>query len=1296
MGLSLRNIAKKVRDVFDANTQADQQKRLAAGQARMYADQQRALGNQRPAQNVGQAFLGNTARLVNTVGGLVQETPGTLKATAGLLTNNQKAINNAVAQINRAQQRTRGTNSGLFGAGTIYNSPNEKLLPGETGKRFAGTYTGAVGETFPIPATKAITGSNLLIKAGKVGLASGTANVAADAGNQIIQTGKVDPKKSAVAFGTGLALGTAAPIAGKGIAVAGKALAESDRKIAQMAAQEAPKAVKTPKPTASLAQPNAPSPKEVKVVKPDQVPTEVTNRHTLQGEFQTAFVDREAAVINYLKNLDKQDGGNRTDKFMYDVGLQRRSNAVANAKVTNSDNINKAFSGLEGPDKANFDAYVAAKQELANSKRGMDTSVPVAELKATVKQNAQFEDRFKSLNQYYKQWAKDLHAAGIIDDQTLKRFNSNNNYTHVQRVMDDLAIPRTQQGTSFSFGRSMSKFKRTGSTRDVQPADVTAFKYGQDIQNEIQRNQTASNLIDVLLEQGHAKRISVGTRKNTLSRIVNGKTEIYEVPRDIREVAENVSPYQLGILGRIVSAPQRLLRAGATGLSVPFTAANYVKDQASSAIFSKDVQATHAPANIFTGLLQSAKDFGVGSDDKLWQEFIKHSGDATQYDFIRNLKNARQLSREVRLGQAGRTANRIINPIRTLEDLNQITEKATRFQNFKGTYEAAIKEGLTKEQATQKATLAAWQNSVDFSRMGNISQGLNLLIPYFNAGIQGTRLLGRRMEQDPVGTSAKTVMFLGLPLAALTFHNLQDDKRKKVYDNISTYEKENNIVIVTDKAKQNADGSYSGVYKIPIQPGISNLIQPIRISIESFKGKKPNDFKKMAQEFAGALAGPVNTDSVQGAVGSLTPQVVKPVAQQIANKDFFTGKQIVPDYIEKSVDAQGNPIPAGLKAYPYSSGSLQIAGKKTNQSPIRMEKFIKDTSGKVGLYTLNAVDNVLAKKGIIPKDQIGGVSVKEDMIRRFAVAQGIENYNKSEGAKYFDKVKAATSKLNPNEMAAFTSLHPAKKNFLGDTITETDSTYNPSARLDIYNRYPKVFEADKQLDAKSKVHNPLFGLESWQVKKVLEKDALPPGTKDPELSQLYSKDWYADYKNKQTKYFQDVRTNLDTQLAAAKKSGNQQQIKSAETAIQKFDNPSNPYPQASKELQSAMDYYNSLPKGTGARSNWIKNNQGTFNLMKDQWAKVDGWQNNERVARGLDATEGATGAASGYASSGSSGYSSGGGGSKTAGSAYKYAVSINAGKGKAKVSTPRAKISTRTARAYKASKPKVSIKKSQV
>lgn len=1310
---------------------------MAAGQPRMYADQQRALGNNRPANNVGQAIFGNTARVLNTAGGIAQETPDTFKLLSAQLTGNKKAEMNALDDLTNVQARTRGLDSGLFKAGTIYNDPNEKLGPLQTAKRFVPEYLGAAGEIAPMPAAKAFKGANLGVRAGKVGLASGVANLAADTGQQSAEAGRfVSPvtvqdgklginKRSVTAFGTGAALGTALPIAG----AAGRQVAENvvlptikartplnqvgsigrreilpteQAKIRQVAVKDN---VQTP--DAVDAHKQQTNPQNI------QIPQTVTNKDTLRGQFNQALIDKEAPLINFLKNVEKDTGQkNLVEQFYFDTGRQKRSNAIANEIVTSSKPLKEAFGGLKGQNKRDFDNYVAAKAELSNASRGLPTTRPVKELQSTVDTlTPAHQARFENLNKFYQDYADRLRANNIIDDATLAQFKANKDYTRIQRDMEDLAGYRGQGGNSYSFGTSSTKQKRIGSSkRAIQAADVTAFNRAQELEKEIARNNTANNLINVLEPLGLAKKLTSdqAVRKNTIRRIVDGKTDIYEVPRDIKEIADNVTPFQLGALGRIVSAPQRLLRAGATGLSAPFTVANYVKDQVSSGVFSKSVWNTHNPANIATGLYKAAKDFGVGIDDPLWNKFQQHLGDTTQYDFIRNQSSAKDLSREIRLGQAGRAVNRIKHPIRTLEDFNQVTEKATRFQNFKGIYNKVLKETGNEAEATRQATIAAWQNSVDFGRMGDVGQALNLLIPYFNAGIQGSRTLGRAFKQRPVATSAKTIAGVATPLMAITLYNNADAQRKAVYDNISDYEKENNIIVVLPGAKQLKDGSYEGVIKVPLQPGLSNLVQPVRIGVENYANSEPVDVPQMAKQLLGVLSGPVNTTSLAAAGGGLTPQAVKPLVQQAANKDFFTGKEIVPDYIEKATDSNGNPVPNEQKAYDFTSGSSRILGNLTGQSPIRIDKFIKDTSGKVGQYTQNAADNALAKAGIISPDQVGGVSIGSDFTKRFARATGKENYMKSEGAKYFDNVKEATKGLNGNEQAAFNSLHPNKKNFLGDVISDIDSVYNSAARLDVYNRYPKVFEADKKLDAKGRDKgepgNPLFDLTPEQLKKVLEKENLPPGASDKELSKLYTQDWYQDYSNKKSAFFTAIKDKSERDLRAAANAGDQKKYDQLKASIDKFNSSDNPYPVTPPELQKQMDAYSALPKGTGARKAWIQANPGAYAAMKDQYARIDNWQNKQRQKRGLDTTEGAEGVAKGYdsGSSGSKGYSkgrsgdrgSGGGGS--GGSEYKYAIDLQAGGSiaKPKVKKPtggKAKIAKKTG-----GKIKTSIKKAVI
>ena len=1237
-----------------------------------------------PINTYGEAFGRAPAQLFNTgkaaLGGLY----GINKAGVQSVFGNRQGAYNTLLGTQETMRKDLSPGSGLFGVGTPFKNAEEAANIGIKDFAIKAASTGAqVAPYLLSPGGKAAVSA--LVKQGvpvskaiarvltKTAATEVPLNAAASAGQQYQDTGKIDPKQLAIstALSTAVGVGTSgagalrgAKVAGKGSGTPVKKLVSHegapDRARVEFYKKQIQETGKT-KPLITIKEgrklgvedgkhrlqaykelgydrvPTTAQTPRPKVAAKQPVPLEVTNKSTARGEFQRGITDKDAQIINYLKRAEKDTGKTGlVDQFYYDSGLQRRSNAIANAEIQQSPDIKSAFKGLKGKAKREFDDYVLARNEKTYSQKGLKTSRSVEDTDAIIAAgNAKYGQRFEALNRFYQKQADKLHDAGIIDDATWKTWKQAKDFTSIDRVREDLA-QSGGRGNQYALGSTFTSKRRIGSRRGAQPSEASAFSYAQTAQQEIQKNQTGTNLIDVLSSQGHARKLTpdeLASSKNTMSIFRNGQKEVYEVPKDIRELVDNISPFQLGVLGRIVAAPQRLLRAGATGLSAPFTAANYVKDQLSSAVLGKNARATHTLPNIVAGAWQASKDFGIGSNDALWNKFMRHLGDTTQYDFLRNVKNAKQLSREVRLGQGGRAINKGMHLVRTLEDLNTITEKATRFQNFKGIYKKVLKETGSEAEATRQATLAAWQNSVDFSRMGHVTQALNLLIPYFNAGVQGTRLLGRRLAEAPVATSAKTIGLVGLPLAGVTLYNQSTAETKAVYDNISDYEKENNFIIVLPGAHQLEDGSYEGVIKIPLQRGLSNLTQPIRLAIENYANKNPQDVGEMAKEFLGAASGPIETSTALGAVGSVVPQVAKPLVQQAMNKDFFTGKPIVPDFVEQATNASGEPVSESQKAFKYTSGSARGIGGALGVSPIRVEKFIKDTSGKVGQYAQNAIDNVLAKAGIIPDEQIGGISVPQDFVRRFARAQGEYNFQKSEGAKYFDDRKAAIASLNGNERAAFDALHPSKTNFLGEDIFDENKRITNYTRAGVYLQFPKVFEADKAVDAaqraKGKPGNPLYDLTKGQLTRVLLKATLPPGAKDPELSNLWKEDWYQDFNTKRSAYYEQVKQSLAKEGKSL---------------------PQSDYPQTPPDLQKAMDAYSALPKGTGARSDWIRANPSLWGRMTNQWAATDAWENKERVKIGLSPIkeEASSGSGYGYGSKGDIG---------EFGSKYKYAVS---------------------------------------
>lgn len=994
----------------------------------------------------------------------------------------------------------------------------------------------------------------------------------------------------------------------------------------------------------------------------------------VRNEFGRAFIDEDAEMIRMLRRLEKDTNQKGlVDQWLFNTNAQRASNSIANRRIEGDANWQAALKGLSKRGAKEFDEYIGARAELKNY-AGKKTSRQAPELRKIVKSlENEYEPRFQQLNTYYKGLARDAYNGGLIDKPTLKRYLAADDYARIQRNMEDLVGRQFPSSRTRSIGTTKLKQKRTGSRREILSPTKSAIKRTQELQMEIQKNQSATEAIDVFSRAGLAKKVSPkqARNKNTIKRIVNGRPETWEVPRDIKRVVESVSPYQMTAIMHILSAPSRLLRAGTTALSAPFTVTNYLRDQVQSAIYSQRVLATHSPNNIAKGLYRATKDtLGDATDDTLWRKFIAYGGDQTIYDELRNAKSANRLLRETRKGGKGKAYNMVTNPIRSLEDLNSITERATRFQNFKGIYQKVLKDTGDENQATRAAVQAAYQNSVNFQRKGSWGRVLNLFYPYFNASIQGSRNIARSLRDRPVRTMVKSAGLVAAPTMTITAYNLADPDRRKIYDTISDFEKENNFVIIppwVSPEDQKEDGTWEGVLKIPKPQGYRELTDPSREITEAFLGDKDNKVAfEIAKDMMAGFTGPIAIEDMKKLGNSFIPQASRPIINAALNKDLYTGSDTVPDYM-----IEGTEDPT-KRTYEDTSGTARLIANKLGLSPIQVEKAASDIAGSLGRYGVNASDNFLAFMGVIPDNQIGGRSIASDFSRRLFEANAeLLDKNKSAGRLYYESVDKSIEKvgLNKNELSAYQTLHPDKTNFLGEEIFNENKRIQKYIKAGTYLQHPKTFEVDKMVDGlqrkRGKPGNPLFDLEGDKLNKVLLKQALPPGASDPELDGLWQKDWYQDYRNATSKYYDSVRSSMRQELKQAKKSNDTKRIKQLKDSLAPQDNP---YPQTPNKLQKVMDYYSSLPKGTGDRSAWIKANPGLWDKMINQWQAVDDWENNERVKIGLkkltDEDKGFSSGGGGYGGYGKSKGGYGRSGSRkgqTAGSDYEYAISLTAG-----------------------------------
>ena len=517
--------------------------------------------------------------------------------------------------------------------------------------------------------------------------------------------------------------------------------------------------------------------------------------------------------------------------------------------------------------------------------------------------------------------------------------------------------------------------------------------------------------------QANSMKTTVDKSKMTsLSFLDDGVENIVKVDPVIAAAVHNWDKQSQNVMNNVLRATNNIFKMGTTGMNVGFALPNFVADQISSGINSKAFRSTHNPVNFMHTFMMTIGKPMNAEDDKILREFLKGNSQALSINQYTKRASAEQatnkLAREgARRGQKAYTLIR--NPkdgLRALfdstESLIGSTEKFTRVQNFRGTYKKAAKDGL---DATKLANVAARENSVDFMEMGSYGRMINTIIPYFNAGIQGNRTLLRNFSERPATFAAKSAALIGVPVAATTIWNTTDKKRNEIYKTIPDYIKESNLVVISPGAKWNADKrKWDGVFIMKKPPGYKELAEPVRKYIEyaandpkqapSLRGFLQDQGGSLASDFGSAIT-PIDFSDPNKFLSSVTPQLLKPTAEAILNKDFFTGQDIV--------SGKMKDFPANEQKYEQYSQLTSHIASVFNTSPLKVDKWIKATFGEVGVNAQNMID----KASGAPKEAIGGRPMSESVSRRFVGAPGAQDqqeFYKTYNPAYAARVKASS------------------------------------------------------------------------------------------------------------------------------------------------------------------------------------------------------------------------------------------------------------------------------------------------
>lgn len=647
----------------------------------------------------------------------------------------------------------------------------------------------------------------------------------------------------------------------------------------------------------------------------------------------------------------------------------------------------------QAPDLDALNQYLIAKQASKVAENGVTTGRNAVKDQQLIQElGSVYEPLARQVNQYSQKLLDYSVSSGLIDESLATQLKQQYpDYVPLQRIFNELETTG-RTGVSNRPIASLSKQsvvqKLKGSEREIaNPIESLLLKTG-DAFNQGERNIAAKQLASykdlpgfegLLTElKGDAK------APHTISFLDKGVKRTFATTPELEAAAKSLDKEQLNTVVKIMSYPTRLLQLGATGLNASFTLTNLFKDQMTSFVNSD----TSVRSSLLNPINFGKALFAAVKHDDLYDEVVRNAAGGTSYDISRQQPELSVAKIRSDKNLKSKIAYTVRNPgelLRAIENVIGRSEELGRIQNYRGTKTALLGEGRTAEDAALLGAKAARENTANFARKGNIGQVINYMIPFFNAGIQGSRQLVRSFQNKPKATSAKVALTVFTPLAAATSWNLSDPTRKKIYEDIQEHEKENNIIIIPNGATQDAKGKWN-VIKIPLPPGLSNLGTLVRRPMEQAEGLDPVRFGEIANNLLSATTS-LNTDPSKLA-STLTPQFAKPIVEAASNTNLFTGAQIVPTYMAN--------LPKEDQVRDNTSGTTRLIGKATNTSPLMVQNAISTMTGGVGQQLLNASDTLLNKAGKIPEEQIGGESVGANLKRRFRQASG----NKSLEAGY--------------------------------------------------------------------------------------------------------------------------------------------------------------------------------------------------------------------------------------------------------------------------------------------------------
>ena len=395
-----------------------------------------------------------------------------------------------------------------------------------------------------------------------------------------------------------------------------------------------------------------------------------------------------------------------------------------------------------------------------------------------------------------------------------------------------------------------------------------------------------------------------------------------------------------GLLENVFRVPATVLRELIVR-EPGYMIANMLRDTASVALTSgaNIIPVVDTVRNFNSGL-ENLRRYGVVGG----YEFARDPEDMTSYLADEAKKRGHQIPVDYDSKLKGFAKSKYMRPLMAAWDaLGGISDKAEA-STRNAVYQDTLKRTGNEAEAVYQAL-----SVINYGRRGrNPSiRAITASVPFLNARIQGLDKLYQAGTgqagafKDRRKNFARFVFRAGLMvgLTGLYYALVSDDDE---YKNANP-EVVDNYYILPVKDGDPAKGEKGLAIRIPIPFEVGLLFKtiPERIMRRYYDVDVARDTE---QSLKRAVTSTLAFNPV--------PQAVLPIAEVIANYDTFTGRAIIPPYMDERMAAE-------YQARFGTNEFARILGEATGISPIKIDHLMNGYLGTIGTYTLDAVDHVM-------------------------------------------------------------------------------------------------------------------------------------------------------------------------------------------------------------------------------------------------------------------------------------------------------------------------------------------------